>query len=92
MSLILDVFLCAIFALQATVPELLLNQFSLRPFLQPCHVAAFLQGHSVFHVAALNTTDIQVGTLQKNREGLWVVAEAVPCAKTCGAGLTPVSS
>lgn len=93
-SLTRDVFLCAIFAFQATVPhpELLLSQVSLCPFLQPRHFAAFLQGPSALHVAMLNLFGIQVGTFEKNREGLWVVAGAVPCAKACGARLMTMSS
>jgi len=93
-SPILNVLLRAVFGLRATVPppELPLDQFALCPFLQPCRVAAFLQGHSCLHMAVFNPTGIQVGTLQKNRGGLWVVTEAVPCAKTCGAALMPVSS
>lgn len=84
-------YLCAIFALQTTVPrlELLLNPFSLCPFLQPCHTDAFLQGPSVLHVAMLNPIGIQVGTFHKNREGLWVVAGAVCCAKSTKEPLRP---
>ena len=68
------------------------SSYSISFHCAPSSNLAFVQGHVILHMVMLNLISIQAGTFQKNREGLGVVAEAVPCAKTCGAGFMPVSS